>query len=94
MKQIQPITVWSNGQQLQANTFNMISINDNLATSATFYYQILTVETDIDGNTTSIQVAEGNLNIGGTDYETWGETTDINEAAYIWGAQQLNLILL
>jgi hypothetical protein len=95
MKAIQPITSWSNGQQLQANTFNMNSINDNLSTSATFYYQILAVVTDADGNvTSSTQVAEGNLYMGGTDYETWGDATDINEAAYVWGAQQLNLTLV
>lgn len=95
MKQIQPITSWSNGQQIQANTFSMYSINDNLSTSATFYYQILSVITDIDGNVTSqTQVAEGNLYMGGTDYDNWGNATDINEAAYIWAAQQLNLTLV
>ena len=94
MKQIQPITSWSNGQQVQANTLNMNIINDNLSTSATFYYQILAVVTDEDNNTTSTQVAEGNLHMGGIDYETWGDAADINEAAYVWGAQQLNLILL
>tara|TARA_R110000868_G_scaffold275408_2_gene535151 strand:+ start:1115 stop:1402 length:288 start_codon:yes stop_codon:yes gene_type:complete len=95
MKSIQPITSWSSGQSVQANTLNMYSINDNLSTSATFYYQILAVITDIDGNQiSSTQVAEGNLYMGGADYEDWGNATDINEAAYVWAAQQLNLILV
>ena len=95
MKQIQPITTWSNGQQVQANTLNLTSINDNLTTSATFYYQIIAVVTDIDGNTTSsTQVAEGNLYMGGDDYQIWGSTEDINQSAYSWAANQLNLILV
>ena len=94
MKAIQPITSWSNGQQLQANTFNMISINDNLTTSATFYYQILAVTTDAEGNESSIQVAEGNLTMSGEEYQIWGDAIDINQAAYTWGAYQLNLTLV
>jgi hypothetical protein len=94
MKAIQPISTWSNGQQLEANTLNMYSINDNLSTTATFYYQVFATVTDTDGNVTlQTQVAEGNLTIGGTDYQIWGEAADINEAAYIWAAQQLNLTL-
>ena len=53
MKQIQPVSIWFNGQIYQATIFNMISISDNLSTSATFYYQLFT---DINQ-----QVAEGNL---------------------------------
>lgn len=95
MKQIQPITSWSDGQQVQANTLTMYSINDDLSTGVTFYYEILAAITDVDGNTTStIRVAGGNLNMGGADYVTWGENGDINEAAYIWAAQQLNLTLV
>jgi hypothetical protein len=94
MKAIQPITSWSNGQQVQANIFNMISINDNLTTSATFYYQILAVTTDAEGVTSSIQVAEGNLTMSGEEYQIWGDATDINQAAYTWGAYQLNLTLV
>jgi len=95
MKQIQPITTWSNGQQVQANALMMYSINDDLSTNATFYYEILAAIIDIDGNTTSTtRVASGNLNMGGADYEAWGASDDINEAAYIWAAQQLNLTLV
>lgn len=95
MKQIQPVTAWSNGQQLQANRLNMCSINDNLSTGALFNYQILSAVTDEEGNVTSATtVAEGTLSMGGADYIAWGEATDINEAAYVWGAQQLNLTLV
>lgn len=39
---IQPISSWQNGQELQGTEFDLIVINDNLSTSATFYYTIST----------------------------------------------------
>jgi hypothetical protein len=41
---IQAITSWQNGEELQGREFNLIVINDNLSTSATFYYTIFTEE--------------------------------------------------
>jgi hypothetical protein len=92
MKAIQPVNIWSGGQSLQANNLDMYIINDNLSSSATFYYQLLKVET-IDDNTSSQQLAQGNLTISGTDYDNWNTTPDINDAAFIWAAGQLNLTL-
>ena len=40
MKAIQQVQVWKNGEEKQANTFNLILINDDLKSSAMFYYQI------------------------------------------------------
>lgn len=94
MKQIQPITFWANGQQLQAGTFSMYISNDDLVSSATFYYQVLSVTNNPDGGITAIPAAQGYLYMNGAEYEAWGQTSDINEAAYIWGAQQLNLTLI
>jgi len=92
MKAIQPVNIWSGGQSLQANNINMYVVNDNLSSAATFYYQLLKVET-IDDNTSSQQLAQGNLTISGTDYDNWNATPDINDAAYVWAAGQLNLTL-
>jgi hypothetical protein len=86
MKQIQPVTIWYNGIMVMATLFNMNSINDNLTSSATFYWQLLTTE--------KIQVAEGNLTITGFDYEAYSTSPDSNSYAYQWGATQLNLILV
>jgi hypothetical protein len=94
MKEIQPITLWVNGQSVQANNISMYIINDNLLSSATFYYQLLNVTTDQDGNTTSSQLAQGNLTISGTDYDNWGDSGNINDEAYVWAASQLNLTLV
>ena len=85
MKQIQPITLWVNGQQATATLFNLIIINDNLLNSATFYWQLL----DADAN----KLADGNLTIGEPDYDVWGSSADINLAAYQWAATKLNIIL-
>ena len=86
MKEIQPISIWYNGQMVQATLFNMNSINDNLTSSATFYWQLL--------SSTNQQLAEGNLTITGADYTTYSTSSDSNAYAYQWGATQLNLTLI
>ena len=86
MKQIQPISIWYNGQMVQATIFNMNSISDNLIDSATFYYQLF--------SSTNIQLAQGNLSITGADYTTYSSSTSSNDFAYSWGATQLNLTLI
>jgi hypothetical protein len=85
MKQIQPITLWVNGQQVTATLFSLIIINDNLLNSATFYWQLL----DADAS----KLADGNLTMGEPDYDVWGSSADINLAAYEWAASKLNITL-
>jgi len=91
MKTIQPVSVWQNGQVKSATKFNMNSIFDDLESSATFYYELLAVNVDADGNESTEQVAQGNLSLSGADYEAW---TGNNEAAYIFGAAQLSLTII
>ncbi len=86
MKQIQPITLWVNGQQVTATLFNLIIINDNLLNSATFYWQLL----DAD----AVKLQDGNLTMGEPDYDVWGSSADINLAAYQWAASKLNITLV
>jgi hypothetical protein len=86
MKQIQPVSIWYNGQMIPATIFNLASINDNLINSATFYWQLF--------DATKIQVAQGNLTMGGADYTNYSTNPDSNEYAYQWGATQLNLTLI
>ena len=85
MKQIQPITLWVDGQQKVATEFNLNIIYDNLYNSATFYWTLL------DENTIKLQ--DGNLTIVEPDYSVWGSSADINLAAYQWAATQLNITL-
>ena len=86
MKQIQPFSLWVNGQQVTATLFNLIIINDNLSNSATFYWQLL----DAD----AVKLADGNLTMGEPDYDVWNSAQDVNLAAYQWAASKLNIILV
>lgn len=91
MKQIQPIQVWKNGEEKQANTFNLILINDDLKSSATFYYQLLASSLDEEGNVSSEQLADGNVSMSGEDYQNWD---DSNDGAYSFCAGKLNLTIV
>ena len=86
MKQIQPFSLWVNGQQVTATLFNLIIINDNLSNSATFYWQLL----DAD----AVKLQDGNLTMGEPDYNVWNSAQDVNLAAYQWAASKLNIILV
>lgn len=90
MKTIQAVNVWQNGQIKSATGFNMNSIFDNLEDSATFYYELLQVSVDSEGNETTEQVAQGNLSLT-ADYDSWDGS---NEWAYNWGATQLGLTII
>ena len=86
MKQIEPISIWYNGEIKQATIFNLIGINDNLINSCIFYYQIFV--------SPNLAVADGNLTMTGADYTNYSSNPDSNEYAYQWGATQLNLTLV
>lgn len=86
MKAIQPISIWVNGINSQATQLSLTIINDNLSTSATLYYQLLTE----DGT----QLAQGNLTIDGEQYQSWGEASDVNNEAYVIAAAKLSLTLI
>ena len=86
MKQIQPVSIWYNGIMEMATIFDMNSVNDNLTSSTTFYYQLFT--------NNNIQIAEGNLTMTGEDYTTYSTSPDSNSYAYQWGATQLNLTII
>jgi hypothetical protein len=82
MKQIQPISIWDNGTNQSASILNAYCINDNLSTSATFYYSLLSDSMQ--------QLAQGNLSMSGEVYDAW----QTNDYAYDWVATQLNLTIV
>lgn len=86
MKAIQPVQIWANGVNSQATQLSLTIINDNLSTSATLYYQLLSND--------NVQLAQGNLTIDGEEYQNWGKVNDINEDAYTIAATKLNLIYI
>jgi hypothetical protein len=93
MKQIEAINIWKNGESQEATILNAYIINDNLATSCTFYYQLCSSGEPTEEATLVIgqMLAEGNVTMSGQDYIDWDDT---NEAAYNYIAEQLNLNII
>jgi hypothetical protein len=102
MAQIQPVSVWKDGQVKTAEQFSLRSIGDDLETSAQFYYELKEADVttqDSEGNdvvTSGSVVAVGNLGMSGQDYTDWGSQSgvDINAWAYDWAASQLSLTIV
>jgi hypothetical protein len=89
MKTIETINVWIKGEFKTAELLRLRVTNDDLASSADFFYQLL----ETDGVVDPYVIAEGNLNISGTAYTAWKADTNTNEYAYTWAADQLNLVI-
>jgi hypothetical protein len=91
MKQIQPVTVWSNGQEVQADGLNAYVVSDNLSSQAVFYYGIGTIVYNLYPALPSVNVlASGQLTMTGQSYEDY----QTNQYAWDWVAQQLNLTIV
>jgi hypothetical protein len=86
MKNINTVTVWKDGVSKTAEVFALRSVGDDLATSATFYYELRETDGEV--------LVTGNLVMDGTDYASWNTTTDANRAAYDWAATRLNLTII
>ena len=91
---IQPVQIWTNGTAATGNFIDASIVNDNLSDYAQFYWQISNVTTDSEGAETKQSLAQGNTSISGTDYDTWGQSADVNLAAYEYICTQLNLTLI
>jgi len=65
-----------------ASLLNAYCINDNLSTSATFYYALLSDSLS--------QLQQGNLTMTGEDYVGWAT----NEYAYNWVATQIDVTII
>ena len=89
MKQIQPVMVWSDGQQQQATVLNSYVMGDNLSTQALFYYAIGNLTSDT-GVVTLNTLASGQMTMMGEAYLDW----QTNQYAWDWVAQQLNLTII
>ena len=86
MKTIQPVSIWDNGQTLEAKILNAYAVNVILGTSATFYYSL---NVELEDGKVGIQVAQGNLNMTGEAYTQW----TVDSYAWDWVAAQLNLTI-
>ena len=92
MKPIVSVPIWVNGQVKSGTWLGAYIIKDNLQDSATFYWWISAngYEPDSIGD----KLSEGNLTIVDPEYDQWGQSGDINQAAYDWIAAQLGLTLI
>lgn len=92
--EIQPVTIWQNGEEQTGNWIDASIINDNLSDFAQFYWQISSITTDSEGVETKKYISQGNTTISGAEYTVWGEQADVNLAAYAYICAQLNLTLI
>jgi hypothetical protein len=92
MKNIKPIQIWKNGQNLTASVLDAIIINDNLSSSCTFYWMLREEDTVTEEQTTSGQMLSGgNVTIAGEEYEGWDGS---NDYAYDYIASQINVTIV
>jgi hypothetical protein len=87
MKNISPVSIWKNGQQLTASVLDAIIINDNLSTSCTFYWML---KEDLDDEAGQV-LADGNATMSGEDYDNWDGS---NDYAFEYIAGQINVTIL
>lgn len=83
MTNIQPVSIWINGEVKIATLLDLISINDNLLNSSLFQYFLF----DGDG----LQLITGNITMIAQDYINYTTSTDSNAYAYTWACTTLNL---
>lgn len=93
MKPIEPVTIWKNGESQDANLLNAYIINDNLATSCSFYYSLNASGEGTEAYPLVIgqSLADGNVTMDGEKYLDWDGS---NDYAYSYIAEKLNLTLL
>lgn len=86
-KEIVSIDIWNNGTFVSCNWLIITLVFDDLINVARFYYEIGVYNV----NEGFKSIANGNEVLTGDDYETWGESQNINDEAYILIAEKLNL---
>ena len=95
MIQIQPVPIWVNGGNQDANVFNLSIVNDNLSSWATLYYQLGKAADVTDLQNTSVTwLQAGNLSISGQEYIDWNNQPNVNAWIYTWAIAQLNLTVV
>jgi hypothetical protein len=86
MVNIQPVSIWINGEVKTAVSLNLISLDNNLYNTCLFQYFLY----DADG----IQLITANITMIGQDYVEYTISANSNEYAYNWACTTLHLIQL
>lgn len=79
MKNIESITIWTNGINKQAVLLNVFAVNVSLNSSATFWYGLYSSSNEL--------LSSGNLTMNNNDYSLWNN----DEYVWDWVANKLNL---
>ena len=83
MKQIQPVIFPLNlGSSIYLNCVG----SDNYSSNVTIYYQLISAE--------NATLQAGNLNLSGTDYQSYNISNDGHQYIYDWSAAQLGVTLI
>ena len=82
MKEIESVSIWSNGVSKSAKIFDIHANVVILNQQASFWYALYT--------DTMEQIVEGSLLMSGQDYQDWQD----DSFAWDWAAKQLNLIII
>lgn len=96
-KQIQPVSIWTASGVKSAEQISAIIINDNLSSSATFYYELKEADVttqDGEGNdvvTPGATLQNGNCSMGGSDYSEWDGS---NDEAYTFVAGAIGVTII
>ena len=85
---IKPVSTWQEGQEVLATEFVLTSSYDNLKDSANFSYSLYKDENVSFGNT---PLVSGQLYMTNPEYDLWNDSPSINNDAYIWALEKLNL---
>lgn len=88
MVQIQPISIWSNGQTKTASELDARIINDDLKATCVFYYELKEASTEEQAGAS---LAQGNVTMTGEDYLGWDGS---NGEAFSFIASQINVEIL
>jgi hypothetical protein len=86
MKEIQPFTIWVNGNTLTACYMALICNNDNLLNQAVFYWAFYDVADNKPGN----KLTDGNITMIPPDYDLW----ETNDFAWNWAANELGVTII
>jgi hypothetical protein len=90
--QIQPVSIWYNGQSKQASELDARIIFDDLDTTAQFYYELKEAIVHDENGVASggLVLSVGNVTMNGQDYIDWDNS---NSEAYVYIAGKLNLTI-
>jgi hypothetical protein len=88
MKNIKPLSIWSAGQTKTAEVIDARIVDDNMSSSAVFFWVLK--EADTEARLGEV-ITQGNTTMGGQEYQDWNGG---NDYAYAFIAGKINVELI